>query len=546
MSQPTLPDDILHLLCEELANQEQFDTLFNCACSSRALAVPALTHLYKSHHLAPVRGGGEDLYGLPAATKLLTIQKWSILWRSIVASSLDATLFPYCRYIRSLDFRDLGYLLDDDQFRAKVSKQFFSGPLKQFEKIETGTNIKGRKYTRIKTADIIDAIGEVVTQHTPTLEIISGELQPGALVQWTPRLPRLQSLELWDGKPLEDELVHSSIYEHCPQFKSLMIYTWMSVDNDQKFAKFLSSMRPNTLETLQTISDVKAGSKTFAALNNHGESLADLRLCVSTDSIPHLSLLKGCTALKTLRIEDIHGTVDLEATANGVFLETVSWLKNCTDLQRLSFHKLQSGAAIITPVLLQDKIKLCSLEIDSYTLKDHRTFHQALVHQKSSLNVLFLSGDTEGMFRDDLDILVDSLKQLHQLWDLHLILPEVLRDDHLITIIANLALLEDLYVSGLELNDVVLPHLANLPYLRTVTISGISKFTLEGLLDFISRLGPGNQGIRLSIDMADTDTLLPEEELNLVRESLMEKVGGTLEYMALRDPNVPEFESDSD
>lgn len=96
MTQSVLPDDILHLLCEELANQEQFDTLFNCACASRALAVPALTHLYKyvalasllyrqltdvvvrSHHLAPVRGGGEDLYGLPAATKLLTIQKWYV------------------------------------------------------------------------------------------------------------------------------------------------------------------------------------------------------------------------------------------------------------------------------------------------------------------------------------------------------------------------------------------------------------------------------------------------------------------------------------
>jgi hypothetical protein len=134
---PALPDDILHVLCEELANQDQFDTLFNCACSSRVLAVPALTHLYRyvvnknlkvrsltfrSHHQAPVRGGGEDLYGLPPATKLLTIQRWSILWRSIIASALDATLFPYCRYIRSLDFRDLGHLLDDDQFRAKVAK----------------------------------------------------------------------------------------------------------------------------------------------------------------------------------------------------------------------------------------------------------------------------------------------------------------------------------------------------------------------------------------------------------------------------------------
>lgn len=546
MAQAVLPDDILHLLCEELASQEQFDTLFNCACASRALAVPALTQLYKSHHLAPVRGGGEDLYGLPAATNLLTIQKWSILWRSIVASSLGATLFPYCRYIRSLDFRDLGYLLEDDQFRAKISKQFFAGPLKQFEKTETLTNIKGRKFTRIKTADVIDAIGEVVTQHTPTLEVISGELQPGALVRWTPRLPRLQSLELWDGKPLEDELVHASIYEHCPHFNSLMIYTWRSTNNDQKFAKFLCSMRPNTLQTLQTISDVEAGAETFLALSNHGKSLEDLRLCVTKDSIPHLALLKGCTALKTLRIEDIHGTVDLEATENDVFLETISWLQKCSNLQRLSFSKLQSGAAIITPVLLEEKIQLSSLEIDSYTLKDHKSFHQALVHQQSSLRVLFLSGDTEGMFRDDLDILVESLRQLRQLRDLHLILPEVLRDDHLKTIVADLVLLEDLYVSGLELNDDVLPHLASLPNLRTVTISGISKFTMDGLLDFIDRLGPGNQGIRLSVDMADTDTLLPDEQLALVKDNLMEKAGGTFEYMALRDPNVPEFESDSD
>jgi hypothetical protein len=141
MAQPALPDDILHVLCEELANQDQFDTLFNCACSSRAFAMPALTHLYRYatclaklashdttvltyldryHHQASVRGGGED--GLSPATKLLAIQRWSILWRSIIASALDATLFPYCRYIKNLDFRDLGNLLDEDQFRNKVFK----------------------------------------------------------------------------------------------------------------------------------------------------------------------------------------------------------------------------------------------------------------------------------------------------------------------------------------------------------------------------------------------------------------------------------------
>lgn len=47
-----------------------------------------------------------------------------------------------------------------------------------------------------------------------------------ALVRWSPRLPRLQGLELWDGKPLEDPLVHASLHEYCPNFNTLMIYTW--------------------------------------------------------------------------------------------------------------------------------------------------------------------------------------------------------------------------------------------------------------------------------------------------------------------------------
>lgn len=388
----------------------------------------------------------------------------------------------------------------------------------------------------------------------------------GALVRWTPRLPRLQTLELWDGKPLGDELVHASLYEHCPQFKSLMIYTWISDDNDHKFATFLSSMRPNSLKSLQTIRDIRAGAETFLALNHHGKSLEDLKLSVSNDSLPHLSLLQGCTALKILRVEDYHGSIDLEATQHDTFLEMIAWLRKCESLQRLSFSKLLSGAAIITPVLLEHNIKLTNLEIDFYTLKEHKTFHQALVHQQSSLRYLSLSGDTDGMFRDDLDILVDSLKQLHELRDLKLILPEVLRDEHVITVLENLLLLEDLYVSGLELNDIVLDSLAGLPNLRNVTLSGISKFTIDGLLDFVSRLGPGNQGIRVTIDMADPDTLLADENLNVVRDCLTEKSGGTLEYMALRgtlklttlrqfrhkankfctDPNVSEFEGDSD
>jgi hypothetical protein len=353
----------------------------------------------------------------------------------------------------------------------------------------------------------------------------------GALVRWTPRLPRLQTLELWDGKSLEDELVHASIYEHCPLFNSLMIYTWISEHSDHKFAKFLGVVRPNSLRQLHTISDIRAGAETFLALNQHGASLEDLRLCISNDSAPFLNLLGGCTSLKYLRIEDYVGQVDLEATQNDVFLEVKEWLRKCKSLQQLVFHRLQSGAAIATPVLLEHNIRLTNLEMDSYILKDHKMFHQALVHQQSSLKYLSLSGETDGMFRDDLETLVDSLKQLHQLRDLKLLLPEILKDEYLIDIISSLNLLEDLYVSGLQLNDVVLDSVASLVNLRSVTLSGISKFTLDALLDFVSQLGPGNAGIRVIIDMADPDTLLPEESVNLIKDCLGEKSGGTFEYM---------------
>ncbi|KAF2111677.1 hypothetical protein BDV96DRAFT_464450, partial [Lophiotrema nucula] len=396
----SLPDDILHLLCEELANQAAFDTLFNCACASRALAIPALTHLYRAHHLAPVRGGGEDETVL-LATKQLMVQKWSILWRSIIASSLDKTLFPYCKYIKTLDFRDLDNLLQDDYFKDATRRQFFSEPLKRFYlTVETPLRRSGRKYERLNNTGIIDAIGEVATQHTPMLESISGKLLSHALVRWAPRLPRLQSLELYDGEPLEDELVHASIYEHCPQFNSLSIYTWykrFTDERDHKLAKFIETIRPQTLRMIETISDIGAGAETFLALNGHSQSLKDLRLCISTDSLPHLALLKGCTNLDSLRVEDIHGTTNIEKTQNDVFLEMIGWLRQCEDLRRLSFTKLQSSSGIVASVLLEDRVKLQKLEIDHYICKDSQLLHQALINQRNSLQFLSLSGDTDAM-----------------------------------------------------------------------------------------------------------------------------------------------------
>jgi len=300
-------------------------------------------------------------------------------------------------------------------------------------------------------------------------------------------------------------------------------------------------MKPNSLRVIHTISDVGAAAETFLALNGHGESLTELRICISNDSMPHLSLLAGCTSLEALRIEDEHGTIVLEDTQNDVFLETIDWLRKCEKLERLSFVQVLSASALLTPVLLEHKIRLRNLEIDSYVLRDSRQFHQALAHQKDSLSFLSLSGETDGMFRDDLDIIVDSLNQLSELKVLRLVLQEVFHEDHLISIIADLKLLEELYVYGLELTDRILDIVGSLGNMRSVTFAGISKFTVDGLLEFVSHLGPGNQGIRVMIDMADPDTMLADDQISLIRESLYKKVGGSLEYTPWRGKFVGTF-----
>lgn len=44
---PDLPEDILHLITDELYQRRDFDTLFQCCSTSKALATLALAALYR-------------------------------------------------------------------------------------------------------------------------------------------------------------------------------------------------------------------------------------------------------------------------------------------------------------------------------------------------------------------------------------------------------------------------------------------------------------------------------------------------------------------
>jgi hypothetical protein len=158
-----------------------------------------------------------------------------------------------------------------------------------------------------------------------------------------------------------------------------------------------------------------AGPETFLSLNNHHASLKHLTLgTLKVPALKSLSLLKGCTAIESLDLEDAYGTIDLEAIENDTFLETIAWLTSCKNLKSISLTNFVNGPQMLTSVCLEHAIRLNSLTLKGYSLANNQDFHRALSHQ-TSLVSLELKGDAEESFRDDIDTFLDCVCRLSNL-----------------------------------------------------------------------------------------------------------------------------------
>ncbi|KAK4494039.1 hypothetical protein PRZ48_015226 [Zasmidium cellare] len=535
-----LPADLFHLLSAELSERLDFPTLYSCICAGKQLAnAGAINALYRISHYAPVKGGGE---GLPLAEQELTIQRWSILWRSITLSAFGKTIYPYCRHLRFLDLRDLGDLLDEDRFRGKIAKQFFQGELAKFHYVMQTPSKYGRA-NRLDTKKIISAIGKEITQQAPLLEALSeptnSNILSTSLLDWAPKLPHLKSLDLWDGRALADESIRNLLHAHCPNLTDLRIYYSPNEDADHQLATFISGMQENTLNSFENISACHIGPETCLALNSHGKSLRSLKLGLSDEGVQALALLQGCTAVETLALASFTPSVDLKATQNDVFLEIVEWLKNCRSLMDVSFYNFVSAPDLLLPVLLNKDISLQKLQVNAtegamYVVKDHHDFHQALSQQKG-LRSLLLRADPDPVTRDDLDILMDAFCSLKDLRELRLTrISDYFSDEHIGLIAQQLPNLEDLYIGGYGVSDAVFTHLTNLQNLKVVTFSGVTSFTEGGIMDFVEKLGEGNYGLTLSVDNADPESAISPESQDLIRDVIVTKLDGRFEYQLLR------------
>lgn len=426
--------------------------------------------------MSPVTNGGSDEIevsrqvnaGEGNAQQNQIVFKWATLWRVMVLSSLGLTLYPYCKHIRALDLRDLKELFEDVKFRDEFSKGFFDGRLSHFRfglpEEPRGRKSKAKTYRpwRLMTT-AMEAIGDAITNQTPMLEELDGEINSRAMSEWIPRLPRLQQMTLWNGGALAGD-VGKLIHAHCCNFKTLRFYEWSDPQADSLFASFLQDLRPQSLEALEVFSYSNIGAETFLALDCHNTTLQELKLNnIKPEAMGALSMLKGCTALTSLLLTETTGSTDIESTEHDKFLELIAWLRECTQLRNITFRSFRSGPAILTPVLLENNLHVVKLEVTNYIASSARDFHQALGHQKS-LRSIVLKADAEGC---EIEPLVEALSQLTHLNELRLSnLSDLFVDYHICKLAQNLRELEELWISGWGITDAIWVDISNLRSLR--------------------------------------------------------------------------------
>ena len=394
-----------------------------------------------------------------------------------------------------------------------------------------------------------------------SVEQLSGPFQADAFLRWIPNLPFLQRLELFIGTSLKGKNIHEAIYENCPKFNGLSIFSWMDPgvvgqlkydpdEADRELGAFLAGLPFNNLTIFENIRQFGLKDHFCRSLAKHSESLTELRLCIEKDTITHLIWLRRCTKLRRFRLEIAGTIVDENSIEKDCLDELIDWLQECSDLQSVELSDVGFAPHLLIPLCESEDISLEDLDIKAlrswYSMKENRQFHTSLGHQ-TKLKNLSIFGDATDVSSDDNDTLVESVCQCKQLRRLKLRgVSEYFSEEAVIRLLTVLTDLQEVYIHGLMLGDNVLEAVATHPKLRTICFMDLTVFTFEGLLGFISILDESKQNFELAINMASSDRQLSDEEIQMVRQSLYDKVQGKLDYVPWRDQDASDFSLESD
>ncbi|KAL2834403.1 hypothetical protein BDW59DRAFT_137791 [Aspergillus cavernicola] len=537
-----LPSELLFLVLDNLGEEKDYNSLFQCALVSRGYAQHALAVLYRIYDTSPLRGGGTEDEQFRARRQVLTpttskgfqsstLKKWTTLWRSIVLSTLGGTYLPYCDFIRYLDLDDLGNLLSSG---PSAKDEFFTPELLEFlshEFVSEG-NKRRRSPRTLPDSDWTKVkLGSAIVQRNSLIRGMSCNVSPTTLNEWIAVLPQLQRLSVWTGDVLSQR-TGEIIHKHCPDFQELRIYIWpdtvdKKVETDAE--ELFNALRPNSLDYFEVLSFSVLGPRSIKALGTQKASLTELRLTsLNINTIRELPSLSTMPKLETLALTD-----SVPTAWAGQFYQTVDqvadWIRSCKNLKRLELRRFLDDAELLSQVLTDDTIHLSTISFAGYNLLRPGRFPDALgSHQ--SLQTLYLRGEGSPAPEDNTR-LIDSLSKLTDLTDLELKdVSDWFSMDNVMNLTPFLPHLERLWISGETFDDSIWPAFLCLPMLKSLSIYAPSNFTATEVIEFLLQLGPGNKGLNLSILNAVSPTDISDDAQGMIQEVLDERLQGSFDF----------------
>ncbi|KAI1002021.1 hypothetical protein K3495_g6183 [Podosphaera aphanis] len=547
-----IPPEVLNLIFKQLEHNRNFSTLYAAALSCKRLADVALPWLYR--HSDSVAFGREDHvhegFGTPwelnsyflspeshqeyhKYRSLRYVARQTRLWKSILLSSRDQTAYPYCLYIRSLNF-NLNALESYDFFREPEMIKFVT--LKELPTDLTdplGRNdIDIPRSSEFIAFSIMSHISESAQWSgiIVKLEYLAWYNDAATLTKWISQMPKLQSLAISTSFTTDLKDLAKGIAENCPRFQNLRVIVNPDTQKEQEdkmLSQFLQELKPNTLRKFinsvdqSTIRHIcRIGPETLLSLNHHSETLKTLKLCCQiTDDLLLISSCKGLTSIQTTRSE-----ISMPD-------KLVDWVCSHHGLRELSVGSLSNGTETLTKVCSKDWIQLQKLEILDINFQQSEEFFRALSTQ-NSLEYLRIGGSLRNC-RKEAQKNICSISCLTNLRFLHLSAYEKDNDClgdfeeyAIIAMVKNLSKLEEITFSCLFATDEIWATMKELHHLRVLNIDGISAFTYEEVLGYINVLHSTNRGLQLSIVNYEHGNLFRSQQKSSLQRAIHEKVGG--------------------
>ncbi|KAI1348328.1 hypothetical protein F5Y01DRAFT_216672 [Xylaria sp. FL0043] len=554
MSKSMLPQDIMLLICRELGACREFSTLYCCSMVSHRIASIAV----------------EQLYGILEVMDpfiVHTVQS-ARLWRSIILSSLGATQYPYCAYIRALSLGSLVECLDDIRSDWSLRHFFFEGLMQDFLVLQRGNEYAKSTRSRPPPFDnpaITSRCADSIIQYTKTLadenssamaltHLEASVFPRDILPAWLSRLGALTSLQIQDGSVLGVEAA-SAITEYCPNFAELTCFHCSSDTAAEDMAAFFLTLRPNTLQTFEVHSRNNLSEVTLTALKNHAQSLKILDLrSLPASTIRDIHVLSECTALERLLIEkEATDRSELDNLSEGELARVATWISNCRALRELSFHHIRDVLPILYHVLQVPEIHLEKLHLQDYRSAPEEITKATWIAlgQQDRLKLLTIASQdhsTNDLVLSRYPELTDSICRLSSLTTLNLMQTYVCTSE-ISRIAAALPRLEELSFGGDLVDESILEPLSRLPKLATLSINAVTAFTFDGLLGFAQRLYQvGNRGIRVELLNQRYEAKLAKEEETQLNMYFVDYLNGQIAISYPNDPDeLHEVEfSDSD